>query len=291
MSFKKKIYRAILGATPPVLLHPVLKLASSVQYLTYPQASKQLLRRNEVLKDVSLGRTAFILATGPSVRDLDLTRIVGQDCYSVSNFFLHPLLGELRPKMHFFAPYHEPLVLQEYVSWLKTADQSLPKETEITLGIDTEGTVQQNNLFTGRTVRYIGLEKAAITTGIDLRYPVMRPQSVPLMVIPVLLFMGYKRIVLIGCDHNILKDYGKIVSNFYMQGADPRSNATSGANWGAGIVQHLQNALNVFTQYQTYQKYCKKIGVELIHTSPDGWLDFIPYVPFDEIVLTDPADS
>ncbi|MDP7150610.1 MAG: hypothetical protein QGI08_04350 [Paracoccaceae bacterium] len=291
MSWKKKIYRLILDGTPPVLLHPILKLASAVQYATYPQAGKQALRRNDALRSVALGKTAFILATGPSVRDLDLTRIVGQDCYSVSNFFLHPLVQDLRPKMHFFAPYHEPLVLEEYVSWLRTSDQSLPKETEITLGIDTEGLVRQNDLFADRTVHYIGLEKAAMSNGVDLRYPVMRPQSVPLMVLPVLLFMGYKRIVLIGCDHNILKDYGKSVSNFYKQGADPRSNATSGANWSAGIVQHLKNALNVFTQYQMYQKYCEKHGVELIHTSPDGWLDFIPYVPLDEIPLTDPADA
>jgi hypothetical protein len=190
--------------------------------------------------------------------------------------------------MHFFAPYHEPLVLEEYVAWLSAADQSLPTATEITLGIDTEGTVKQHGLFQGRAVHYLGLEKVSMKSGPDLRYPVMRPQSVPLMVIPVLLFMGYKRIVLIGCDHNILKDYGNSVSNFYEKGADPRSNATSGANWVAGIVQHLQNALNVFTQYQMYLKYCEKNGVELVHTSPEGWLDFIPYVPFEEIPLTDP---
>lgn len=290
MSWKKSIYKAILALTPPIFLNSVLKLASAAQYATYPRASKQQLRRNDSLKNVARGKTAFILATGPSVRDLDLNRIVGQDCYSVSNFLLHPLLNDLRPKMHFFAPYHEPLVMEEYVSWLRMADQSLPEETAITLGIETEGTVQENGLFAGRTVHYLGLEKAALATRIDLRYPIMRPQSVPLMVLPVLIFMGYKRIVLIGCDHNILKDYGKSVSNFYNDGTDPRSNATSGANWVAGIIQHLKNAMNVFTQYRTYQRYCKMYGIELIHTSPDGWLDFIPYVPFDEIVLNGPAD-
>lgn len=291
MSWKKKVYQAILVLTPPILLAPALRLASVVQYALYPRAGKLRLRRNAVLKDVAKGKTAFVLATGPSVRDLNLGRIVGQDCYSVSNFFLHPLLSKLRPKMHFFAPYHEPLVLEEYVSWLRKADQTLPQETAITLGIDTEEVVNENGLFSSRTVHYLGLEKAAMTIGDDLRYPVMRPQSVPLMVIPVLLFMGYKRIVLVGCDHNILKDYGRSVSNFYAHGADPRSNATSGKNWVAGIVQHMQNALNVFTQYRSYQKMCKKRGVEIIHTSPDGWLDFIPYVPFEEIELTDPADA
>jgi hypothetical protein len=291
LSWKRKIYHTILDVTPPLLLRPILRIASAAHYLTYPAAAKQAIKRNESLKNVALGKTAFVLATGPSVRGLDLSRIVGQDCYTVSNFFLHPLIGDLCPRMHFFAPYHEPLVLEEFIAWLDRADQSLPETTEITLGMDTEGTVSQNNLFKDRSVHYLGLEKEAIRTSIDLRYPVMKPQSVPLMVIPVLLFMGYKRIVLVGCDHNILKDYGKTVSNFYENNLDPRSNATSGANWEAGIVQHLRNALNVFAQYQKYQEYCQKKNVELIHTSPEGWLDFIRYVPFDEILLSDPEGT
>lgn len=269
--------------TPPVLLRQTLRLASIAQYVFYSAEIKKKLHLNEALRNVARGKTAFILATGPSVRNFDLSRIVGQDCFSVSNFFLHPLVDQLKPKMHFFAPYHEPLVLDEFVFWLTRADQSLPNETEIMLGIDTALTVEQYNLFADRIVHYLGLEKSEMKADFDLRYPVMRPQSVPLMVLPVLLFMGYQRIVLVGCDHNILMDYGKTVSNFYEKNADPRSNATSGANWDAGIVQHLKNALNVFAQYSIYMDYCEKNNIELIHTSPEGWLDFVRYVPFDEI--------
>ena len=288
MSWKQRAYRVILDVTPPAILSPVLRAASTLQYATYPTAAKITLKKNVELRNVARGRTAFILATGPSVRELGLSRIVGQDCYSVSNFFLHPLIGDLRPKKHFFAPYHPPLIFEEYVSWLKSADKGLPEETEIVLGIETKEAVVEHDIFPNRPVRYVGLEKAGMTKDFDPRYPITRPQSSPLMVLPLLIYMGYARIVLVGCDHNILKDYGGTVSNFYEAGADPRSNATSGENWSAGIIQHLRNALNVFVQYRMYYDYCRANGIELIHTSSEGWLDFIPYLPLDDIPLTNP---
>jgi hypothetical protein len=281
---KQRAFLLVLKICPPALLPLVLRLISRPFFWRYRADEKSILKQNEALKNTQTGKTAYILATGPSMKALDLARLVGKDCFSVSNFYLHKTAKDIAPKYHFIAPYHPPLVYEEYVCWLKDMDKNLPAKTAIVLGLETRQTIVNEQVFKERPVHYLGLQKAQITSGIDLTKTVMKPQSSPLMVLPFVHYLGYSRVVLIGCDHNILKDYGGTVSNFYAPGKDPRNNATTGDNWQAGIVKHLEFALNIFKQYQFYNHIFNKSGRKLVHTSPNGWLDFLPYESFEDAV-------
>lgn len=281
---QKKIYYLLQAWTPPRLLPLVLKAAVLLRYSLLK--NKAVLKRNSRLKAAAVGRDAYLLATGPSLKGVDLGFLEGKDCFSVSNFILHPQLNLISPKLHFFAPYHEPLIFDEYVSWLKQADSKLPASSGIVLGLQTKSTVEKYDLFRGREVHYLCLEKVALSSVPDITRPVVAPQTSPIMVLPVLHYMGYKRVFLLGCDHNILKNYGGVVENFYSADQDPRKNATSGDNWRDGVVKHLENALNVFAQYVYYKKVFSSSGRELKHTSKEGWLDFLEYIPLDELGLT-----
>ena len=115
----------------------------------------------------------------------------------------------------------------------------------------------------------------------NITRPVLAPQSSPIMTLAMIYAMGYQRVFLLGCDHNILKDYGGVVSNFYSPEKDMRKNATSGNNWEAGIISHLGFAKNVFLQYRYYQKVFDRSDRKIYNTSADGWLDFIEYYDFD----------
>lgn len=283
MSVQKKIYYLMQKWIPPRLLPMTLKLAVSLRFLL--MKNKLVLQRNKCLKGVAAGEDAYVLATGPSLRGVDLSFLVGKDCYSVSNFILHPQLNHICPKLHFFAPYHEPLIFDEYVSWLKMADSELPLSSGVVLGLQTKSTVDEYGLFRGRKIYYLCLEKTALSSVPDITQPVLAPQTSPIMVLPVLHYMGYRRVYLLGCDHNILKNYGGVVENFYSSDQDPRKNATSGVNWRDGIVKHLENALNVFAQYVYYKDVFSRSGRELRHTSKEGWLDFIEYTSLEELPL------
>lgn len=281
MSFQKKVYYIIQEYVPLAFIPFVLRLAVRFRFILNGQ--KALLQRNSALKNSALGKDAFILATGPSLKGVDLSFLAGQDCFSVSNFFLHSQVNLLSPKFHFFAPYHEPLILQEYISWMQRADNELPKSTAIVLGLQTRSMVEQYGIFKGRDVFYLCLEKSPLSNSVvDITSPVLAPQTSPVMVLPVLYYMGYSRVFLLGCDHNILKDYGGVVENFYSPDQDPRKNATSGENWKDGIIKHLDNAKNVFLQYSYYDGLFRKTGRVIKHTSKYGWLDFIEYVPLNK---------
>lgn len=246
--------------------------------------NKGIIEKNIILKDQGKGKRAFLLATGPSLKLENLKLLAGEDCFSVSNFFLHEDINIINPKFHFFAPYHKPLDLNNYVEWLKLADEKLPHETKIFLGHATYDLVNEYHLFPNREIFYLYLSDDIKTKKIDLTKPVLAPQTSPLMIIPVLIYMGYKEIYLLGCDHTTLRDYKKTVTNFYNPNEDIRKNATDINCW-RGIIQNHKFSLNVFLQYQWYKDILEKFySINIYNLSKDSWLDLFPFLNLDKII-------
>lgn len=259
-------------------------IKNRVLIFLFPPKDRLKMRFDSVLKNADLmdngvGKIAVIFATGPSVKEQNLKLLVGFDCFSVSNFFLHEDINLLKPKYHFFAPYHQPLIWENYVDWLRQADQQLPAETGIFLGLQDREKILQEGLFKNRDIRFLDLVaepyfKPNGSLPIDITGPVLSPQTVPLMVLPVLFYMGYKTIYLVGCDHNGLKNYGGKIAHFYASQQDTRVIARN--YWGEGIEVELKSELNVFITYSKYAGVANSLGVRVINLSPSSWLDIFP---------------
>ena len=234
----------------------------------------QLTAPNEVLKGVGRGKRAFLLATGPSIKLEDLTKLKGEDCYSVSNFFLHPDIKIINPKIHFFTPYHKPLILSNYLEWLKKADRELPRDTTICLGHTMKQLVETNKIFRKRKIYYLILSPVRQSVQLNIVRPILAPQTVPLMVLPLLIYMEYSKIYLLGCDHNALKDYGNRVTNFYTPSQEIRINATGENAWGNIIDVHEAN-IRLFNQYIKYLNLLDNSHINIINLSNSSWINFI----------------
>lgn len=261
---------------PPVLYSRLLYLYSNAKFLKYP--NKNILASNAYLQGIGRGKRAFLLATGPSITTENLKVLEGEDCFSVSNFFLHGDIDVIKPKFHFFAPYHQPLILENYVEWLRHADQKLPPETAIFLGHTTEKIVRDFNLFPARKIYYLYLAHNTGSTKVDILKPVLAPQSVPLMVLPVLIYMGYEKIYLLGCDHTNLRQYDKSMQHFYDSTRDVRENASDRNAWDDILSTSFQ-LYNLFRQYEFYLRLIKQneIKTDIINLSQDSWLNIIKF--------------
>jgi hypothetical protein len=171
-------------------------------YFFFKYPHKDLLKKNLIFKDVGLGRRAFILATGPSINMDNLSVLEGENCYSVSNFFLHKDIEKINPLLHFFVPYHKPLTFKSYIDWMRLADQKLPPKTSIVLGHTSYETVKKYKLFPKREIFYLYCDaKIYPKKKVDLTKTIIQPQSVIQLVLPVLLYMKYSEIYLMGCNH------------------------------------------------------------------------------------------
>ena len=245
---------------------------------------KNLLKKNVELKNKAEKKRCFILATGPSVNNQDLSLLKGEDCFSTSNFFLHELIQDVKPKFHFLVPYHKPLILENYIEWLKMADEKLPANTNIVLATVTEPMVEKYNLFKNRKVYYVNfgnfnLDKDEIN--IDITKTIMSPQTGPIMILPFCAYMGYEEIYLVGQDMNRLASYGGTTQNFYKN--DPRVNATDKNNW-IDIIPELERTLVMFKQFKRYADYFKKCGIKFYNLSPTSWLSFIEKKDYEKLL-------
>ena len=265
---------------PPIALRVMRRIASDFRFSMYDR--KDILQTNLELKGRGCGRRAFIIATGPSLNQEDLTLLVGEDCFTLSNFFLHEDLEIVRPKYHFFAPYHQPLILENYIEWLRLADSKLPHSTEIVLGHSVLPLVESYQLFTDRNIHFLYLSENVSMRKVDLLRPVLSPQTGPIMILPFLAYMGYSEVYLLGCDHTVMRDYGKKVQNFYSENLESRENATDEKSW-RGIIDSHQYSMNVFLQYRAYRGLfdCQQVLVK--NLSKDSWIDCFPFGELKEV--------
>jgi hypothetical protein len=225
-------------------------------------------------------KIAFVIATGPSLNGVDFEKIKGNDIYSVSNAFLNPEVIRLKPLMHFFTPYHKPLILSNYIDWLSESDKILPQETIICLSSKDKYIIEQFQLFKTRKVVYIKFGNPFNFS--NIRFPIATPLTSPQMVMPLLIGLKYSNIVLLGCDHNTLKDYGKPRQHFYEAAKDKRINVN---DW-VGIIHHLISELIMFMYYYRLKVVANKFDVNLLNASRESWLDFFEYTSkYDKVEL------
>lgn len=272
---------------PPVLIDVYRRAKTQARFRSWGKA--ELLEPNRKLVGTKTGKRCFLIATGPSLKQEDLSKLKGEDVFSVSNFFLHPEAPGLNPLFHSFAPYHEPLVRENYIDWLRQADQQLPKSTGMVLGHTTEPMVREAGLFKNRPVHYLYLDIFPSAGRLDLTQPILQPLSGPLLLVPVLFAMGYSEIYLLGIDHTQIRNYKQTVSHFYETGKDPRQNASDTASWLDKNIQDELHYLNeTFEQYQFYRKRFGKLGgqgdSEIINLSQDSYLDFLPSARLSEVI-------
>lgn len=272
-SLQLKLYRLLIRLTPPFLLSKVLRLASTLRYLSYSKDKVKIISRSADLLKKKKNHKAYIMATGPSIKDMNIAEVEGADFFSVSNFFLHDEIKKINLVAHFFANYHEPLILQEYIDWLSSADTVLDDGTTICLSYDVKWLVDSHQIFEGKDVFYFSFEKELSLYGLNLSKPFQSPHTSPVFLLALTIAMGYEEVYLCGCDHTVLRDYKKNVANFYPHGKETRQNATGGKRWDSGIAAHLINLIDTIDQYEQLAAIAKERGITVKNLSSDSWLE------------------
>ena len=269
---------------PPFIYRWLLRTISDLRFAVYPR--KDILQKNKQLKNIGRGNRAFLLATGPSIKQENLKLLEGEDCFSMSNFFLHNDLHLINPKMHSLGFYHPPIILETYVEWLRLADRTLPPRTKIVLGQSTYDIVQKFGLFPERDVYYLYLYLATPKRGcVDLLRPVLGPQTEPLLLLPLMIYMGYERIYLLGCDNTTLRDYKKSITNFYSPDQDIRKNATDQKRDVVNDIEaEIRANLICFEQYKYYRDIVAGTSTSIINLSVDSWLEMFPFDRLENIM-------
>lgn len=285
MNFKKEIKKIL----PPVLLVFLQKIFCFFKFFLFLVRNHRTLKNNKKLKDLFKGKRAFVVATGPSIKGLPLNLLNSELVVTLSNAFLHDAIDDINPEFHIFAPYHLPLNFDNYVEWLRESDKRLPAKTKIFLDVKTKEMVSDYKIFNGREVFYAYFSGSPFILTDNLCMPLLSPQTVPHMSLPLLSYLGVVEIFLLGCDHDVLRDYKSDITHFFSSKQEIRLHASDSSVW-TGIIESHYDSLNVFLIYEKYLNLLKKKSVQLYNLSDKSWLDFVPKKKFLQ-VLSDKDDQ
>lgn len=151
---------------------------------------REMLQRNSAYKDSYSGEKCYILGNGPSLNDIDLERLNGKYTFTVNEFYKH--CNELTSTFHvmidpgYFSEKHKEYY--EYVSEktnlitdYRAAGRIIDSDSAICVCAD----IMENT--------FVSVDMSKRMTGCS---------NVVLMAIQCALYMGFKEIYLLGCDHN-----------------------------------------------------------------------------------------
>lgn len=251
---------------------------------------QHILERNKALHNRHAGERCFIVATGPSIKEQDLKPLKQEVCISVSNFFVHPDYAYISPRYHCMAAFCHPNTEEAWAAWMQSLADSLQEKNPHSELIFPISDIKRNGKIASlseRPVFYLetgaGIEIAE--TGIDLQRATITPQSIPVMALQIALYMGFKEIYLLGCDHDwILSLYDS--KHFYSED-EHAVVRLMGANkcWeGIDIEDMGRSYVFLWQQYKLLRHLAAQQGVSICNATKGGLLDVFPRVEYESLV-------
>lgn len=253
-----------------------------------------LVQRNSELQDRHKGERCFILATGPSVNNQDLTLLQGELCISVSHFFLHKDIRTIAPRYHVLAPYHHPFTFTEINKVFDGFNRFYPDDMIYLFGhypyeFSVLNFLHKNPIYARKNTYFINYahqceldDNNYMNTEVwDITKTPFRIRTVIYTAIQAAVYMGCKEIYLVGCDHDYLSDMKRVTNHHFYREKD-----------GVSDVEHLraftterwfQEYYMRWKQYRLMREYLEGRGCKIVNATKGGLLDVFPKVDLEEL--------
>jgi hypothetical protein len=232
------------------------------------------------------GQRCFIMASGPSIRQQDLKLLRGETCISVSNSFVHEDYPVFRPRYHCVPDIggHTHITEADAVRWLGEMEKRTHDAVLFFSYRDRE-LIQAHGLFKDRQVHYVYFSGSwdRMDSDVDLTRALPGVQSVSVMAISLAVFMGFKRIYLLGCDHNWLNHFGTS-QHFYESKDHAIMSRPNYDEWAdTDVEEHLAIYKTLWGQYKKIRSLARARSIEIYNATPGSMLDVFPRVQYESL--------
>ncbi|MBB2685498.1 UNVERIFIED_ORG: hypothetical protein GGD47_003094 [Rhizobium etli] len=243
------------------------------------------LAESRQLAGLHAGQRCFILGNGPSAKGLDLSRLQGENVITVSNGYLHSDFDKFQSLYHCVPQITYGLMTAEdVIRWFNEMHSHLGGQVLFLSSTEAE-LVRKNNLFAGRTVRYLVLgesfDERTSEEIVDISQPVPRVESVPVMALMIAMYLGFKEIVLLGVDHDrfLSSTYQYAFDLKVQKGKDFTVNADGTLT--RGRHDEFQQLARLWRQYRAISKIAEANDIRVFNSTPGGALDEFERRPFE----------
>lgn len=274
-------------------------IRSALHYYRYgahvlPPELRRKIAQNKIFLDRHSGERCFILATGPSIREQDLTLLKGEQCIAVGDFYLHPDIDIIRPRYHCVAPYHHPFKQDAIEKRLIGMARHYLHPVDYFFG---------HNLYPFSVYRYLaenpdfslpGVHFINYSLGIeidennycrkhswDISGQPFAPRTVVYIALQLAVYMGFRQIYLLGVDHDYLQDIRRVTNHhFYPEEQGIRDaehlHAFSTERW-------FEEYYFRWKQYRLIRQYLEPRGIHIFNATQGGMLDVFSLVEYESL--------
>jgi hypothetical protein len=256
--------------------------------LWFALAHHNVLRANKALFNRHRGERCFVLCNGPSVKQQDIRPLKNEVVFSVSSGYLHPDYPDIRPRYHCIPQLTYGKISPEVAAnWFREMDRNL-EGAELFLDLQEWTLVQEQSLFSGRDVHFVCMGRnyfpRAPANIEELAGIMPRVQTVPILVIMIAMYMGFREIYLVGTDHDwfVKQEYKYFYEPGLLKGLDfgVRQDGTLETT----LWDELPTVGKVWAQYRAVKGIAKAHGVTIFNATHGGMLDEFERVCLEDIL-------
>ena len=251
-----------------------------------------MFERNRRFENKHTGKRCFVLATGPSIREEDLTPLRNEWCIAVSEFYKHQHYRLIRPAYYASAPNHPPFTDDDKLRELAEMKQQSQNETFFFAASDKQVVEKSDLVADCQRVHYLDFRIFGNNppAQVDLTSALPSPCSAAVIAVWIAIYMGFAEIYLVGCDHNILWKWDPSTSFSVEKSYQHFYNGAPACGHNTGDVDDLlKNALLVRQTYRWTNQIALQRGTKIFNANPRSYLDVVPRISFAQLFQQDDA--
>lgn len=241
------------------------------------------IEHNEALRGRHAGARCFVLGNGPSLGGMDLRPLRDKVTIAANSFYKHPQSGEVDLK---YLCIGDPDFMKDTpkaLEWHRVLDEHHPRATllahpDVLLLRERHGVHSKQELFTFKLGRPA---QDPSELNLDLSRPLNVGQMTgSLLMIPLAIFLGARRIVLAGFDLNHHVDPSRSY-HFYASHAQFPEFDSMTADHRYDYPRLLGAMRREFESHHLLCVRARAMGVEIVNATRGGLLDAYPRVEFE----------
>lgn len=251
-------------------------------------------QKNATLMNKHKDQRCFILATGPSIKHQNLSLLKNDICIAVSQFFLHHDVKIISPIYHVLAPSHHPFKFDELKKIFNGFNLYYDEEVTYFYGhspyqysvsnflLNYPQYHQKKEYFIDYSNSQPLNEDNYLNSNVwDISKNPFQIRTVVYIAIQLAIFMGFKKIYLLGCDHDYLNDTSRVTNHHFYKEED-----------GISDVKHLSSFTTErwfeeyyfrWKQYRLMKEYAQTVNCQIFNATKGGMLDVFPRVELESL--------
>lgn len=229
-------------------------------------------------------KRAVILGSSPSIRKLNLLDFEHDFVISMGNFYEHPDIIKIKPKIHIFASSHIPITEEVLRIWWQRCNDILP--SHIPIMVANKDISIAKEVFVGRKIFEYSYGGAL---PVDFTKKIISPWSVALIGLQLAIYCKTSEIILLGVNHEWqciqpymhFYEHQKPSLEYYLKLAKikiPYEKQRSPLP-----KENLYQAYELYQQYENLKEYAQKQNIEIYNGDPFSGFDVFKKISIENI--------